>query len=321
MSAITMIVVAACMTSAFQESSSGSRTLPPDGASTKTTPPAAAPTPPRRTDGAENPNSVSPNPTPDSGAPDFPDDVRVMVAARLLFEGRLEDAATVAGTVVAQRPDCDRGKFMLGLIRHKQQRYDDARPLLEAAMLSKQPFPERDHTSYYLGWCCYHMKDLKAAKQYFEIHVAHWPNYDDSHFGLGVIALDEDRLDDAEAALTTALRLQDSLEAQNAADRKSRSKTMARLGDVAARQKKLDLAITRYESAVAAWPDHPEAWAALAKLYRSAGKEADAKRADDGEREALTRARRGAAGEKKPVAPAASETPEKPAPPPAKGAG
>lgn len=321
-----------------------------DGPSTNAAPPVEAPRSPSEAKPSPPPDPGSPGRAKDPGAAEFPDDVRIFVASRLLFEGRLDDAATVASTVVAQRPDCDRGKFILGLIRHKQQRYDDGRPLLEAAMLSKQPYPERDHASYYLAWCCYHMKDLKAAKKYFEIHVSQWPNFDDSHFGLGLIALDENRLANAEAALTTALTLQERIEQPSPADRRSRSKTLARLGDVAARQQKLDIAITRYEAAANAWPDHHEAWAGLAKLYRSAGRESDAKRADDGEREAMARAKRGAptgaakgegggaatgegaggaTGEKKPEAPAGGEPPEapggsavppKPAPSPVKGA-
>lgn len=215
----------------------------------------------------------------------YPDDERLKIVRRLLQSGRISEAEMVAQTVVNARPEVDRAKFFLALAIHKQKRYGQARAMLEASMLSSQPFPEHGHVSHFLGWCCYYTGDLEAAKRAFETHAAAWPNFDDTHYGLGVIALDEDRVEDAEASFETALRLQQL----NPNDRRSQAKTIARLGDIALRQDKFDVAMSRYESAVELWPDHYEAWARLVRLYNRAGREADASRATEREQQARVR--------------------------------
>lgn len=181
----------------------------------------------------------------------------------------------VARTVAGEYPELARARAFVGLAVHKQKRYSAARPILEDAMTSSQYFPEQGHLPHFLGWCCYYTGDLDSARHYFEIHAANWPNFDDTFFGLGVIALDEDRVGDAEEAFANALRIQQ----MQPEDRRSIAKTTARLGDVALRQDRIDVAQARFERAVELWPDHYEAWARLVRLHHREGRHEDAERA------------------------------------------
>lgn len=191
----------------------------------------------------------------------------------------------VARTVLTEHPRSDRAAGFLGLAIHKQKRYGQAREFLEQAALSKVDFPERGHMPHFLGWCCYYSGDAAAARHYFEIHASHWPNFDDTHYGLGVIALDEDRVDEAEESFARAFKL---LSAEGR-DRRSLGKTLARLGDVAMRRGDDAKAMGFYERAVELWPDHYEAWARLVRLYYRADRAADAERAQASERTARQR--------------------------------
>lgn len=235
-------------------------------------PPATRPASPR---GQPAPPAV-PRTIADRDDPDGFKDSRLEIARRLLRENHFAEAEMVSRTVLNEHPRSDRAAAYLGLALHKQKRYGQAREFLERAALSKVEFPEREHMAHFLGWCCYYMGDAPAARHYFEIHASNWPNFDDTHYGLGVIALDEDRIDDAEQSFDTALRLQ---QAQDG-DKRSVGKTLARLGDVALRRGRDEEALRRYEKAVELWPDHYEAWARLVRLYYRADRIADAERAE-----------------------------------------
>lgn len=276
------IAAAAAFAAGFAAVSAAAQAVPP-GAPPATVP--ARPAPPASGSNATPPVSAppaAPGGAAAGGAPvdavSWPDDPRLEVARKLLRSGQFEQAEIVAGSVARQKPQVHRAVFFQGLAIHKQKKYGQARPLLEAAMASPQPFPERGHVPHYLGWCCYYLGDMPAAKAAFEKHAAEWPNFDDTHFALGVIALDEDRVDDAARELTRALELQ---QAQKAS-RRSIGKTEARLGDVALRRDDVAEAERRFRRAVELFPDHYEAWARLSRVLARQGRteEADAAMAE-----------------------------------------
>ncbi|MFM7135349.1 MAG: tetratricopeptide repeat protein, partial [Planctomycetota bacterium] len=128
----------------------------------------------------------------------FQNDPRIAIVQRLVQGGDYEAAASVCRTVLAEKPNCDRATMLLGVALSKSKRYEDARSKLEAARDSAQDYPERRHANHFLGWACYHLGDLEAARKAFEAHLAAVPGEPDSTFGLGLVALDEDRLDDAQ---------------------------------------------------------------------------------------------------------------------------
>jgi tetratricopeptide (TPR) repeat protein len=156
-----------------------------------------------------------------------------------------------------------RAAFYLGLALHKQKRYGEALPELEAAeRAAADAFPERPHVPHYLGWCRLYLGDLAGAKVAFVEHARTFPDYDDTQFALGVIAYDEDRVADAERQFRRALALLDS---QRGPPRE-RAKCLARLGDCALRRDDVAGAERDYRAALALWPDHHEAWAKLARV-------------------------------------------------------
>lgn len=180
-----------------------------------------------------------------------------------LRRGDYEAALALAQAVVDRQPQDARARFYLGLTLHKTKRYAIALTALEAAAAApREAFPEAVHASHYLGWCRYYLGDLAGARAAFAAHVAAVPDYDDSHFGLGVIAFDEDRLDDARASFERALAILDS----HRGPARERAKNLARLGDVALRQERLADAESAYRRALELWPDHYEAWAKLARV-------------------------------------------------------
>lgn len=209
---------------------------------------------------------ASPESSP-KAATQVPD--RLSVVRRLLRDGQFAAAIPVAQAAVAAAPEDLRARFFLGLCLHKAKRYGEALPLLESVSVASSPgFPEAPHAVHYLGWCRYYLGDLPGARAAFQAHANTFPNYDDSHFGLGLVAFDEDRTAEAEQSFRRALELLD--EQEGAA--RERAKNLARLGDVLLRQDRLPEAEQSYRRAVELYEDHYEAWAKLARLLDRLGR-------------------------------------------------
>lgn len=194
------------------------------------------------------------------------------IAAKLLRSGQFVDAQIVLRNILREQPSCARGQFLLGVAVMKLKRYGEARELLEASLASKQDFPERRQVDHFLGWSCYYLGDLDAAKAHFQAHVGAVPTAADSYYGLGVIAIDEDRISDAQSALDRSLELLP----QGPRSAGDRSKALARLGDIAVRREDLPLALDLFTQAASLHPDHYEVWGKLARVLDSMGKPAEA---------------------------------------------
>ena len=213
-------------------------------------------------------------------------DPRWDVLRKLLRASQFAAAEQVARALVKDRPDDLRAAFYLGLVLHKEKRHGEALPLLErAAAADDGAFPESPHAPHYLGWCRYSLGDLPGARAAFTEHANSFPNYDDTHFALGLIAYEEDRLPEAEASFRRALELLG--EQQGAA--KERAKNLARLGDVMLREDRLAEAELCYRRAVELFEQHGEAWSKLARVLDRLGRPEDA--ADARARQAAIRAR------------------------------
>ena len=211
-------------------------------------------------------------------SPAYPDDVRLDTALRMLGKGALDGARQTAQTVLKAKPDCDRAAAIEGIVLNKLKRYEEAKPLLERARDSKQPFPEQKHAAHFLGWCHYHLGELSAAQKAFELHLTVVPNEPDSTFGLGLVALGEDRLDDADRYLAKALE-GFSKPRDSAVDR---ARVLTRMADVALRRDDPAAAEALLRRAIEASPVQHETWSKLARVCDRLGKvqEADAARAN-----------------------------------------
>ncbi len=227
------------------------------------------------------------------------DDARLNIAIRMLKSGDFEVSATTCRTVLKQTPTIDRAAAILGIALTKQKKYEEARPYLLRARDSKQSFAERTHAAHFLGWCCYHLGDLACAKSAFELHLTVALDEPDSMFGLGLVALSEDRLDDADSLLNKALAGFSAPVVQ----RNDQARVLVRLADLALRREDVAGAEALLERAIAATPTQHEAWAKLARVRDRLGKHDTADVARANERRILQALGRT-------VAPSPSATPE-----------
>ncbi len=248
-------------------------------------------------------NSVVAEKTPSKPAAEAPKTLsqpvnhqNLSVGAKLLRSGQFLDAEIVLRALLVEQPQCARGEFLLGVAVMKQKKYSQARPLLESSLARDQDFAERAQVDHFIGWCCYYLGDLDSAKRAFQSHVGTNPTADDSYFGLGVIAIDEDRMGDAELALGRAIELIGPHPARS----RDRAKCLARLGDVAVRKDKLDEALALYEEASQLWPDHYEVWGKIARVYDALLRPVEAESARATQHEAMQRVGRAAPPESAP---------------------
>lgn len=209
----------------------------------------------------------------------YPDDPRLDVAIAMLRQSAFEPAATTARTVAKERPEVERAAAILGIALNKLKRYEEAREALDRATKSTQPFPERKHAAHFLGWSCYHLGDLEAARAAFETHLKAVSDEPDSTFGLALIALGEDRLDEADALFAKSLK--------GFTEPKPRpmdqARVLTRMADLALRRDDVAKAEECLDRAIKATPMQHETWAKVARVKDRLGKtaEADAARANE----------------------------------------
>ncbi len=207
----------------------------------------------------------------------FVDHPNVPVIQRLVLSSQFPQAEIVARAALRETPECARVQFLLGVAVQKQKRYAEAREALNAAQASGQQFPEARQVDHFLGWANYYLGDLTLAKRHFQSHVGAVPTADDSWFGLGVVAIEESRLGDAESALQRAL----DLAGDGLPGRPMRAKALVRLGDVAVLRDRFVDAVDLYEESISIRPDQQEVWTKLARAYERVDRAADAAAAHD----------------------------------------
>lgn len=225
---------------------------------------------------AEPPSAPSPEPV--QVAASYPDDPRLDVALGMLRKGSYEAAATTARAVAASNDRIDRAQAILGIALNKLKRYEEARAALTKASASEQPFPERRHAPHFLGWCCFHLGDLTAARKAFDEHLKRVPGEPDSTFGLALIALDEDRLDDADTLMAAALKGFTEPRPRPV----DQARVLTRMADLALRRDDVAKAEELLDRAVRASAIQHETWSKVARVKDRLGKtaEADAARAN-----------------------------------------
>jgi len=155
-------------------------------------------------------------------------------------------------------PGDGRAHFLFGLSYHREKQYELARESFDEAV---RLAPDYYATHYFRGWALYYLGEPDAARDAFLQHLEHQPREGDSHFALGLIALDMDELEESERRFRTAIMLSEETDGRT----KELAKSRARLSDVLVRTDRLDEARRELELAIELHPEHDEAYF---KLYR-----------------------------------------------------
>lgn len=189
---------------------------------------------------------------------------RLVTAFRLIEAHRTETARADLGAYLEEFPDDGKAEFLLGLSYHREKRYSLARPHFARAVALEPGY----HPAYHFqGWCLYWLGELPAAREAFEKHLHYTPDEGDSHFAIGLIDLDEDRLDEAAGRFRRAIALQKDTPQR----RKDVAKAHARLGDIHIRRDELEEARTQLQTATELWPEHYTAFYKLSRVLTRLG--------------------------------------------------
>lgn len=209
---------------------------------------------------AQNPPVTQPE--RGGGRPDL------MPCLRLIREKQFDAARAQLLPIAAAHPRWARATFMLGLTYHEEARYEMARPLFEKAIaldpsdLAFRPF---------FGWCLYYLGEADASREQFETYLKAKPDYADAHFAIGLIAYEEDDLDEAVKRFNRTIA-----SAVAAKDARTEGKARARLGDVYIRRNELVKARDELLKAVELRPDAYEAYFKLSRVFERLGDRAKA---------------------------------------------
>ncbi|MHC5023112.1 MAG: tetratricopeptide repeat protein [Planctomycetota bacterium] len=191
----------------------------------------------------------------------------------LIRQGRFGPARVRLRRHLDQFPRDGRAEFLFGLTYHRERFYGKARPHFERA---RERSPNDELIDYFLGWCLYYLGEPEEARAAFERHLARTPLAGDTHFALGVIALEEDRLDEAEAMFRRAIGLQTG---QPGREREV-AKARGRLADVFIQRGDLESARTELLAAIDLYADHYELHYKLYRVLMRLGDEDGAARAE-----------------------------------------
>jgi len=218
-------------------------------------------------------------------------DSRLTEAFRAIKAGRYEESRRAVDDYLASADARHRGQaeFLLGLGYHRQRLYESARThFARAAELE----PDYVTTWFFYGFALYNLGQLAEAKQSLERFLAFAPEDAETVFGLGLVALDEDRVDDAEKHFLRAIAIAEAKSgggAMSAGLREDLARYQARLADVHLRRDDLPKARAALERSLELWPDHFEPWHKLARVLERLGDPAGAARAQAKSAEALRR--------------------------------
>jgi tetratricopeptide (TPR) repeat protein len=230
----------------------------------------------------------APPPSPTPRAPTL--DRELNGAFRLIRAGRYAEARQAAEAYLAGGSAAHPGQaqFILGLSYHRQRLYESAHAHFVRALELE---PDYFTTRFFHGFTLLNLGRLDEARNELEAYLARGPEEAEAVFGLGLVALEQDRVDDAERSILRAIALVQGQAGPAASPEESEDlgRYYARLGDVHLRSGDLAKARADLERSVELWPDHFEPWHKLAGVLRRLGDAAGADRAQSRSEEAFRR--------------------------------
>lgn len=243
---------------------------------------AASPSGPRDARRAEAPSTgTSSAPAvdraPATSAREMPEPLQRAIA--LIERGRFDDARALVAPLLAADADDAQAVFVQGLSYHRARDYARAQPILERALALD---PSNAVVNHFLGYCRFHNGDLDGARASFEAHLRTSPDESDSHFGLGLVDLEEGRLEDAERRFRHAIELIERARTENPPlyqrRRLGMAKSYARLGDIAFARGDYAGARDLVRKAIGIDPNQYASYYTLSQIERRLGNDEEAAR-------------------------------------------
>jgi tetratricopeptide (TPR) repeat protein len=218
-------------------------------------------------------------------------DSRLTEAFRSIKAGRYDEARRSVDAYLAGGDAAHPGQaqFIAGLSYHRQRLYESARTHFARAVELE---PDYVTTWFFYGFTLYNLGRLDEARQALERFHAFSPEDAETVFGLGLVELEADRVDDAERRFLRAIALVEAKAAGGAIPaelREDLARYQARLADVYLGRDELPKARTALERSLELWPAHFEPWHKLARVLERLGDTAGAARAQAKSDEALRR--------------------------------
>jgi tetratricopeptide (TPR) repeat protein len=165
-----------------------------------------------------------------------------------------------------QHPSDAQALFLFALSYHREQKYGQARAYFEQSIAADPQFPT---SHYFYAWAMYYLGELDISRKSFDEFLKFKPTEADAWFGLGVIDLDEDKLEAAERDLQKSIALAQAEKPRP--DSRQMSKGHARLADVYERQDRVYEAKSELIKATQLYPDHYEAFYKLSRILTRLG--------------------------------------------------
>jgi tetratricopeptide (TPR) repeat protein len=208
-------------------------------------------------------------------------DAGLAEAFRALRAGRYEEARRGVDAYLAAGHPAHPGQaeFVSGLSYHRQHLYEPARSHFARALELE---PGYVTTYFFYGFALFNLGRLEEARENLERFLASSPADAETVFGLGLVALEQDKADEAEVRFLRAVALAEEKAGGGplpAALREDVARYQARLADVYLRRDDLARAKAALERSVELWPDHYEPWHKLARVLERLGDTAGAARA------------------------------------------
>lgn len=199
-------------------------------------------------------------------------------AARAIEEQRFEAGRELARSYLARHAEDAQAMFLLGLSHYWTGNYGAARPWLEQA-LEREPDIYVIHD--YLGYSLLLLGELGAARREYEAFVESVPREPKGHYGLGLIDLEETRLDAAAEHFRRAIELHEELlrelgrgDARQVAARQPEfAECHARLGEVHFARGEYAAARAELLRATSLCPGNISAFYTLSLVHRRLGDE------------------------------------------------
>ncbi len=189
-------------------------------------------------------------------------------------QGRYELARSMAEEYIKKNPKDAHGYFTVAYAYHHQGNYSPAVPYFEKAL---ELMPDYKAAHHFFGESLFLLGEMDASRAQHEAHRAADPAEPDALYGIGLVDLEESKLDVAEKRFKEAIALYDEIKKTNKRlyDTKQvgMARCHARLADVYFAQDNYEAARDELITTIAISPGTISALYTLSVVYRRLGED------------------------------------------------